>query len=453
MNAMLQRLLPSALFLALTPQSGAIAFDRPVPSLLKITPPPLPLGVISFPNGKAINLSVNIAAGAFHPREAGSSLIWTVTARGPVIPCRMAKAVIGLDEKAMCRGDIDADIAPLPAFAPTIYGLDVGADNVAHIVQLVPIKDQKGKPLSGLANDDPDDTVGTYDVMGRALVEEQNGVHPGGIARLADGTFWIGERYAPSLLHVAADGTLIERVVPAGTESDYATVEYPVLGGLPAILAKVDANAEISCITLAPDEKTLFVALKSPSAESEPALQTLEPADQPYVRILAYDLIARTVAAQYAYPLDPPAAFKADNATTRRRQSDVHLVEIMALSGTRFLTVERISRTTRLMIADLAKATSLPTSPLGASGDDAQAQVENMTRATFEASGMTSVAKAQLFDTDIFGEDPAARSFERIESVARMSERELVLITDNAFGIEGERVKMFRLTFPSDSLK
>ena len=197
----------------------------------------------------------------------------------------MAKAVIGLDEKAMCRGDIDADIAPLPAFAPTIYGLDIGADNVAHIVQLVPIKDQKGKPLSGLANDDPDDTVGTYDVMGRALVEEQNGVHPGGIAASRTGPSGSASATHPRCCMSPPTARSSSGSVPAGTESDYATVEYPVLGGLPAILANVDANAEISCITLAPDEKTLFIALKSPSAESEPALQTLEPADQPYVRI------------------------------------------------------------------------------------------------------------------------------------------------------------------------
>ena len=350
----------------------------------------------------------------------------------------------------MCRGDIDADIAPLPAFAPTIYGLDIGPDNVAHVAQLVPIRDRTGQPLSGLANDDPDDTVGTYDMMGKALVEEQNGIHPGGIARLSDGTFWIGERYAPSLLHVAADGTLIERIVPAGTESDYATVKYTVIGGLPAFLAKIDANAEVSCITLSPDEKTLFVALKSPPATDRPEAAQDKNADLPFVRILAYDLVARRVEAQFAYALDPTAAFKADDATNRFRQSDVHLVEIIALSRKKLLTVERIARTTRLMIADLSTATPLP---------DTSAEVgettviETMMRGEIAAASVKALDKTLIFDTDSLGEDAAARSLERIESVARMSDRELVLITDNAFGIEGERVRMFRLSFSTDLFK
>ena len=433
------------IFLATLSQNASWAFDRAAPTLTKIAPPPLPLGVVSFPNGKAINLSVNIAAGSFHPREAPSSQLWTVTARGPVIACRAAKSIIGVDEKTMCRGDIDADIAPLPAFAPTIYGLDIGPDNVAHVVQLVPIRDRTGQPLSGLANDDPDDTVGTYDVMGKALVEEQNGIHPGGIARLADGTFWIGERYAPSLLHVAADGTLIERIVPAGTETDYTTVQYPVTGGLPAFLAKIDANAEVSCITLSPDEKTLFIALKSPPVTDAVATSGSTIAELPYVRVLAYDLEARRVAAQFAYALDPPAAFKADSAG-RSGQSDVHLVEIIALSRTKLLTVERIARTTRLMIADLSAATPLPEA-----GETTV--IERMMRDEIGTAGVNAIEKTLIFDTDSLGEDVAARSLERIESVARMSDRELVFITDNDFGVEGERVKMFRLSFSTDIFK
>src|SRR5262249_7479597 len=31
-----------------------------------------------------------------------------------------------------------------------------------------------------------------------------------------DGSFWIGDEYRPSLVHVSADGTLLNRIVPAG---------------------------------------------------------------------------------------------------------------------------------------------------------------------------------------------------------------------------------------------
>ena len=31
-----------------------------------------------------------------------------------------------------------------------------------------------------------------------------------------DGSFWIGDEYRPSLVHVAADGTVLNRIIPAG---------------------------------------------------------------------------------------------------------------------------------------------------------------------------------------------------------------------------------------------
>ena len=64
-----------------------------------------------------------------------------------------------------------------------------------------------------------------------------------GIVRLADGTFWIADENGPSLMHFSADGRMILRHVPRGTEDDYAGARYDVKGTLPAILARRSANS------------------------------------------------------------------------------------------------------------------------------------------------------------------------------------------------------------------
>jgi len=410
---------------------GLAARAEPVdlshPVIEKITPPPRPLGVVSFPNGKAINLSVNIAAGAFHPPDTAGSTIYTVTARGPVIPCRQAKTVIGLDETALCGGDAQADIAPLPSFSPSVYVLDIGADNVARVVDLLPIKDRAGQPLNGIADGEPDDTGGTYDAAGKLVVSEEMGIHPGGIVRLRDGTFWIGERYAPSLLHIAGDGTVLERIVPDGTVEDYARANYLVRGGLPEAFSKLDASADGLSLALSPDERTLILALTGP----RPDTAGLEANGPAIVRVLRFDLTTRLAEAQFAYALEPPEA--AGPATAR-------LSEIIALDDKRYLTVERLSGGIRIFIVDFGKSAAIPT--LIADGPLAG-----------RVGSASLLPKTLLFDSRPFGSEPAFKGLDRIESVALLSDRSLVLISDNAFGIEGERVRMFKMTFAAPVLR
>lgn len=398
------------------------------PTVEKIIPPPLPLGVVSFPNGKAINLSVNIAAGAFHSPEQADSTIWTVTARGPVIACSDAKEVIGLDAAALCGGDAEADIAPLPNFSPSIYGLAIGADGSARVTDLLPIKDRSGQPLNGIAGGDQDDTGGTYDASGKPVTSEQIGIHPGGIVKLKDGTFWIGERYAPSLLHIARDGTVLERIVPDGTLEEYARANYLVRGGLPNVLATLDASADGLSLALAPDEASLTLALTGPRGSAgTPAPST--------VHLIRFELGTHLATAQYAYPLEQPV---------RAVGKPARLVEIIALAGERFLTVEHVGAATKLFMIDLQTAS--PFSRLAA-------VTPPQGIASLERPGTPQLAKSLLFTSEVLPNDPSFKGIDRIESVARISDRSLVMISDNQFGIEGERVRMFRLTFPRAVLK
>ena len=87
--------------------------------------------------------------------------------------------------------------------------------------------------------------------------------------RLADGTFWIGDENGPSIAHFSADGRMIVRHVPQGTEGEFAGANYDVKGTLPAILAKRAINRGIESMAVSPDERFLYFIMQNPLANPD----------------------------------------------------------------------------------------------------------------------------------------------------------------------------------------
>ena len=424
-------------------------------TVTKIALPSIPLGVVSFPNGKAINLSVGIATGAFHPEGAGEGLLWTVTGPGPFIACAAAKPLMGMSDTELCNGNASASIALLPSFAPTIYALEIGADRTAHVTETLPLRDRSGRPLPGLGADEADDTLGTFDVGGRAVEVDHPGVAPGALVRLRDGSFWVSESYGPSLLHVATDGRILSRVVPVGSEGDYDGVDYDVVPALPAILASTLANAAFNCLALSSDERSLYLAMRPPIRAVDQAASASTAAaptatGSPFVRLLTFDLAKQAVTAQSVLELDAPQSFRGDFARAPRQQHEVRLAEIVALPGNRLLGIERIGRSTRLSVFTLDAGAVLPARYDDPSTDPA---FETLGAVELRTAGMEPLRKTNIFDTDALGDGDQLKSLDRVESAARLSDRDLVLFTDNAFGIDGDRLRMFRLTFAEPVLR
>ena len=431
----------------LQPFEGRTPREETRSGLVKITLPPFPLGVVSFPNGKAMNLSVNVGAGAFHQARSDAQLIWTTTNGGPVVPCRASKTLIGLDAIEFCGGNLDAKVALLPGFAPTIYGIEIDAANAAHVIATLPVKDRSGRPLSGLSDDDPDDSSANFDLNGKHIASDKPGVNPGGIVRLTDGSFWLSESHGPSLLHVAADGTVIARIVPGGAQEDYHNADYQVLANLPAAFGGNLANAAFDCLALSPDEHFLYLALKAPPPQADD--RTAASDASPLLRIVKFDLAANAVTAEFPYRLDAPETFRSDQARYAGHQRDVRLIEMIALAEDRLMTIERIARSAHILVVDLKTTQTLP-----ARYDDIALEpgFESMGTEQFLAAGSDLPQKRIIFDSDTLEQSEAAKHFERLEAAALMSERDLILLTDNAYGLEGERSRMYRLTLPKADL-
>jgi hypothetical protein len=150
------------------------------------------------------------------------------------------------------------------------------------------------------------------------------------------------------------------------------------------------------------DGRWLYVAFQS--ALDEPH------ADRRHAPIWKLDAETGRLAGEFDYPFDAPNTFTADAKKGRVGPADLKICELAALEGDRLLVLERISASARIYRVDLA--------------------------------GGRSLTKTLVFSTDTAG-DVAAD----LEGMAVMSDRGLILATDNDFGIEGDETRFYRLEF------
>ncbi|HJR21185.1 MAG TPA: esterase-like activity of phytase family protein, partial [Dongiaceae bacterium] len=179
----------------------------------------LQLGKVEFAGGKTLDLTIGIGSALFHMPGDPKDEFWALTDRGPNIDCGDAEKIAGMTLAQACGGDGEAKLFPRPDFVPSIVKVKLNGDGTFVTTDWIPLKDAAGKTITGLSN--PLKTAKTeaaFDKDGRQLPFDPNGLDTEGLVRLKDGTFWIGEEYGPSLVHVAADGKIIERLVPQGLE-------------------------------------------------------------------------------------------------------------------------------------------------------------------------------------------------------------------------------------------
>jgi hypothetical protein len=426
------------------PQSDAATEFKPRElraSVLPIQMPNLSLGVVIFPNGKAINLSVGSGSSAFRSPNDLPGRVWLLTDRGPNIDCAETRRLIGLDYEQACAGNRSGRVYPLQGFVPSIYAADIGADNVARINIFVPLKGKSGRPLSGRPPQGNGRYESAYGIDAKPLPPDPSGIDPEAFVRLADGTFWIAEEFGPSLLHVAADGTVLKRLVPQGLQADFKDADYDVLPSLPAIMRLRAANRGFEGLALSPDEKHLYVMMQGPLAN--PDIETFRRTR--HVRVWKIARESGEVVGQYLHQVDDAASFTADQDGRDRVQSRVMVSEIVALGEDHLLLLERIDKHSRLYSVRLNADSRVP-----ALFDNADygPGLEWMETDQLERRGLVPMSKVLVLDSEQVPGLPA-----KIEGVAIMGPSELVVINDNEFGVDGVRTQMFRVTLPEPLIR
>ena len=389
----------------------------------------LPLGVVTFPNGKAVNLTVGMGSGAFHHPAEAFGRVWLVSDRGPSIRCSDARQQIGLDANELCGGDERGLVLPLPRHVPVIYGVDIGADNIARVTVTIPLKGKSGKPITGMPGSARLARQPVFGPDGSPFDPDPSGIDAEALIKLSDGGFWIGEEHGPSLVHVQADGTIGKRWVALGEGPSFTGADFPVEEVLPAWLADPARNFTIEGLAISPDEVFLYALVQSRTADANPG----DAEAQRKAVILQIERETGRVTAQFDYTFEHRGAFQRDSMSKLRAGTDVRGTELIALSAGKLLVVERLSRSAKFFTVELAKAEPAPVN-----GD--QAGDNSVPRFTLR--------KQLLLDGDtVHGLPP------RIVGLAKVSGRELVAVGDNNFGIAAAETRLVRVIFADQVLQ
>jgi hypothetical protein len=384
----------------------------------------LAIGRYSFDRGETLNLTVGIGSAAFHHPNDPANTIWMLGDRGPNIACGEMKTIAGVDLPA-CEDVKNGRIFPMPFYTPSIYRVMLMEDGTFQVTDVITLKDRDGLPLSGLPS--PMKTAQTelaLDARGNRLSYDLNGFDPEGLVKLSDGTFWIAEENGPSVTHFGADGRMIARYVPKGTETEFEGAHYEVRGILPAILTRRAVNRGIEGLAISPDEQFLYFIMQSPLVN--PDVASFRAAQN--ARLFKIERASMKIVGEYVYVLDDPRTFRRDPSD---RQSDVRISELMAVGDDRLVVDERTDQTTKLYDINLKAATNI----LDTQWDDP------VTRPTLEQTllrgNIKPLPKTLCLDSaDVPGLEG------KTEGMALLGDGSLLLVNDNDFGISGERTQI-----------
>jgi len=268
-------------------------------------------------------------------------------------------------------------------------------------------------------------TETALDGTGKRLPYDVNGIDAEAVIRLSDGTFWVGEENAPSLAHFSADGRLIVRHVPRGTEGEFSGANYQVMGTLQPILTKRAINRGIESLAVSPDERFLYFSMQNPLANPDTAAYR----QAQNTRFFKIERETMRIVGEYVYTLDDPMSFRRDPS---EKQNDPRISEILAIGEDTFLVDERTEQTTKLYQIDLAGATNI----LGSKWDELST-LPTLEQTSAAAADIRPVSKQLKFDSADFPEMVG-----KTEGIALLGDGSLALINDDDFGITGERTQI-----------
>jgi hypothetical protein len=384
------------------------------------------LSTVMVDGGKARRLTVGFGSGAYRRPGDPANMFYAVSDRGPNFVCGDVEAVLGVSADQVCKGQ-KVRVYPTPDYSPSIYTIFLNDDGSFDVKDVITLKDQNGVPLTGLTNKlTVAKTEKPVDANGNPLEQSVSSIDAEGIIRLSDGSYWIGEENGPSILHAAADGTVIERIVPAGSEKDFEGSAYTVTGGLPAILVKRQTNRGIESMAVSPDETKLYFMVQNPLAN--PNADAYKAAKN--TRLFVYDRAASKLSGEYIYQLDDPQSFRNDPS---KKQNAPRISEVLALGNDRLLVLERTDKTTKLHEVELKGATNI----LATHWDDMSTSPTLEQQNDLGSINLTPVSKTLRFDSADYPEAP-----NKLEGLAIMGDGALAMINDNDFGIKGDPTKV-----------
>ncbi|KTD24823.1 Uncharacterized protein conserved in bacteria [Legionella lansingensis] len=283
----------------------------------------------------------------------------------------------------------------LPEFNPRLIFLEVDPPTkTLKIIKQIPLKSDNGQLLTGLPSmRTREHPVNLY---GKKLPFDKKGMDLESIDMAADGGYWMGDEYGPSLMYFSSQGKLLALFTPAA--------------GLPKMITQIKPNFGFEGIALHKDK--LFAILQGPLNKKNNNKQSK------MIRIIEFDTKKRRTVGQYLYILEEPSASIGDMA---------------ALGSNRFLVIEQNGRKgqsvlKKIFLIDLANATNIQ-----ANKQPPSLNAENLESIQLQQAGVRTVSKKEVLNLAALG-----IKNKKIEGIALVNQKHIALITDNDFELNGE---------------
>lgn len=352
------------------------------------------LGEIALPDG-VLRATLGLGSGLTRRPGDPPGRLWALGDRGPNLKVKQARkhyGVKGLGHLGDVRG---AKILPMPQIGPSLSELQITGDRVEWL-RTLPLRAASGAPITGLPLPGGDAAAmePLFDLAGLPLGADPNGADSEAVVALADGSFWVAEEYGPSLLKVGAHGVVEQRWTPKGLAPPGAQDILPAMAGRRRL------NRGFEGLAVSADETQLYAGFQS-AFEDDDAYAT---------RIWTLDAATGALLAEHSYPFDAPDSFLRDVAAGPVEPGDLKIGELLCVGVDRLLVLERISHTSKIYAVDLTQG-------------------------------------GPLAKTLIFTSDDAPEIAPDLEGMIALSDRDLLLVNDNDFGIEGVETRFFRVRF------
>ena len=404
--------------------------DRPPFTVERLRWSDARLGAIAQPGG-TIAIRESFGSGlAIRPGDP-PGVVWAIGDRGPNLKIGTMIELYGREDLRRLADRAGAKVMPRLDLGPSIARLRVEQDRI-ELLEVLRLTDSAGRPVSGLPMPDSVHAASEpcFDLEGAPIAADPSGLDTEGIVALADGGFFVSDEFGPSLARVDAAGRVQARFIPEDSRLDGAG--YPIHPCLPAIASARQLNRGFEAVALSGDGKWLFLAFQSPLAH--PDADAHEQAR--HVRLWRLDASTLEVDAQYLYPLDPPGSFRRDSQDEPLGWSDLKVSELAWISDDRLLVLERGSQSTKIQSVRLGDERRL-----------AGQHLDRVARPTVEQLSARGEAPIALSKTLLFSSDDAPEVAADLEGMAVLSPHELLLVSDNDFGVEGAETSFWRLRF------
>ena len=306
----------------------------------------------------------------------------------------------------------------LPDYQAQFVYFELDPETGALVVtEQVMLSRADGTPISGLPNLAGEAGMAyadelPIDLFGNPLDYDAYGADLEGIIRAADGTYWLGDEYRPAIYHFEADGTLIERYVPEGSNDGGIDVGVEAF---PAIYAQRRANRGFEAVAYDATTGTLYAFIQSPIDNPDRANDASSKASK-LVRILAFDTATATTVGEYLYELDGAPVDKIGDA--------------VSLGDGEFLVVERDDAfgphaQKYIYRFNLEGATNLM--EMG----DLPVGLERQNKLGLAALGIAPIEKSLFVELSTAGYTAG----DKVEGLALIDENTLAIINDNDFNV------------------